>query len=54
MDSNDKDDELSKANIFEAEFTFVLIKALLKLTNLEKEGISSFKNQIGIVTPYKG
>jgi hypothetical protein len=35
IDSNDKDEELSKCNTFEAEFTFVLIKALLKLSNME-------------------
>lgn len=52
--SKESQDDLSKSNIEEAKFTFYLIKSFIELCGYQKNGLSEFKNKIGLITPYKG
>ena len=54
LDSYDNEDELSKSNKFEAQFTFRLIRTLIMQLDQESVGLGPLKGKIGIVTPYKG
>jgi superfamily I DNA and/or RNA helicase len=45
---------MSKSNIEEAKFTFNLIRSFLELCGYQNDGLSQFKEKIGLITPYKG
>jgi superfamily I DNA and/or RNA helicase len=44
-------DDMSKSNLHEAQFTMFLIEAFCYLCSCNFE---TFKNQIALITPYKG
>jgi len=45
---------MSKSNIEEAKFTFNLIRSFIDLCGYQNDGLSQFKEKIGLITPYKG
>ncbi len=47
-------DDKSKSNIEEAKFTFCLIQSFIELCGYSDDGLSQFKEKIGLITPYKG
>lgn len=50
--SVEKQIDLSRVNVQEANFTFSLIQTLIKLGG--NKGLQTLKKRIGLVTPYKG
>jgi len=38
----------------EAKFTFILIQSFIALCGYQNDGLSQFKEKIGLITPYKG
>ncbi len=54
INSREQIQDLSKVNLSESKFTFNLIQSLITLSGNAKQGLSSLKKNIGVVTPYKG